>query len=149
MPSSDGTYWTTDESLFLSLEGGKEVADWFGFVPSFHDATLDRLELANGNGALTLKAFRMTDKVDANGYFVLDRRANVDIILSGISGLRLYGDATSIIQELGFRRFTASNDEWETVNGPMPGDIEIRWESNYGLEGSVFAREVRFGLRPT
>ena len=79
MQPTNGAYWTTDEELFLACQGGRAVADWFGFVPSFHDATLDRIELAGGNALLAFRTFRMTDEVDAEGFFLLDRHAVVTV----------------------------------------------------------------------
>ena len=57
----------TDENLFASLPGGKAVIDWFGFCPSFHDATLERVEFSRGKAVIVLKTFRMTSETDANG----------------------------------------------------------------------------------
>lgn len=148
MPSSDEIYWTTDEDLFLALDGGKKVADWFGFVPSFHDATLDKLTLSGGSGTISLRAFRTTSEVDADGYFVLDKHALVDIFLDDITGIILDGDATSIVLDLCVRRLPASNDDWKTVAGPVAGNIEVKWESSCGLRGGLCARNVRFSLNP-
>lgn len=148
MPNSDNTYWTTDEAFFLALEGGKEVADWFGFVPSFHDATIEKLELSGNNGKLSLKAFRMTDVIDAAGYFILDRHAVVDVLFQDITGVVLKGDAAAVIQEFGLRKLENPNGIWETTAGPVTGDIEARWECSVGLEGALYARSVRFALNP-
>ncbi len=46
----------TDENLFASLPGGQAVIDWFGFCPVFHDGTLERLELSDGNDANSLRS---------------------------------------------------------------------------------------------
>jgi hypothetical protein len=148
MPSTDGNFWKSDESVFLALDGGKEIAEWFGFVPSFHDATLSGLELSNGGGIISLKAFRMTSEIDANGYFVLDRHALVDITLNGITGISLKGDANSVIQDFGVRRLAAESGSWGTIPGPDVGDIELCWESSWGLEGVIYASSVGFRLRP-
>lgn len=148
MPSSDDIYWTTDEALFLALEGGKEVADWFGFVPSFHDATIKKLELSGSDGKLSLKAFRMTDMVDVAGYFILDRHAVIDVLFQDITGVVLKGDASAVIHDFGLRKVENPNGIWETTAGPVTGDIEARWECSSGLEGALYARSVRFVLSP-
>jgi hypothetical protein len=148
MPSTDNRYWTTDEKLFASFEGAKELVEWFGFIPSFHDATLEKLEIADRNAVLSLKSFRMTNAVDASGFSVLDKHALVGIQLDGITGISLSGDATSIISDLGVRRVSTSSIAWRSVAGPGNGDVEVSWESSVGLEGSIFARSVRFSLQP-
>lgn len=149
MLGTDGVYWTVDEDLFLSLDGGKMVAEWFGYVPSFHDASMSKLELRDGHAELALQCFRMTNEVDEKGYFVLDRHVLVNIHLSGVTGVTLSGDASSAVHELAIRRVEFKQGQWGMVAGPVPGDFEVRWESNYGLEGAIFARDVHFLLVPT
>jgi len=148
MQGPDGNYWTTDNDLFLGLGGAREVVDWFGYVPSFHDATLIKFELGKGSAQFALQSFRITNEVDEKGYFVLDCHALVTVHLSGVTGVSLMGDASSTIQELGIRRVVVSQTGWDTVAGPAVGDYEVRWESSWGLEGAIFARDVRFSLAP-
>jgi hypothetical protein len=148
MMNSDGTYWSTDKELFAALPGGQAVIDWFGFVPSFHDAELDRLELAKGGATIVLRAFRMRDAVDAKGLFVLDRHAVVTLHLSNVTGVHLTGDAASILSELGINRVGAAPAGFSTCAGPNAGDIQVSFESSYGLEGSIYAREVSFSVDP-
>ncbi len=138
----------TDDALFLDLPGGQEVADWFGFIPSFHDATLERLNCGGGNATMTLRAFRMTGRVDPDGFFILDRHALVEIGFAGVTGLFLCGDAQALIFRLTVRRSLPPSAPWRTVDGPREGDTVVRWESTLGLEGCIHARGVRFTLRP-
>jgi hypothetical protein len=149
MHGSEGVHWTTDDDLFLSLEGAKAVADWFGYIPSFHDASIDRLELGNGAAELALRYFRMTDEVNERGYFVLDRHALITIHLHGVTGVSLTGNAGASVDELGIRRVAVEQTGWDSVAGPDIGDLEVRWKSNVGLQGAIFARDVRFSLVPT
>lgn len=149
MPTTDNIYWTTDEAVFLKLEGAKELVDWFGFVPSFHDATLEALELGSTTARLKLKAFRMTNEVDPKGFYILDRHAFVIIQMSGLSGVALRGEPSSIISGLGVRRVSARPTNWESGVGPALGDFEVGWDSSWGLEGTLYARDVRFELEPT
>lgn len=148
MTNCDGTPWSTDMKLFAALPGGQAVIDWFGFVPSFHDAELDRLEVAKGAASIALRAFRMTDAVDAKGVFVLDKHAVVTLHLSDVTGLHLTGNAASILSELGIRRVGAAPAGFSTCGGPTAGDIEVSFETSYGLEGSVFARALSFSFDP-
>ncbi|WP_245447173.1 hypothetical protein [Methylobacterium sp. 17Sr1-1] len=141
---------TTDKALVASLPGGQAVIKWFGFCPSFHDATLDGITIAGGNASLTLGAFRMTDRTDEEGYFILDRHAQVVIHMRRVTGLSLTGDAASIISELTVRRLPATPDrsEWPTCTGPAAGDIEVAFGTSIGLTGSFYAGDVEFELRP-
>jgi hypothetical protein len=147
MPSSD---WVPDEALFASLPGGQKVIDWFGFCPVFHDGALDRLEVFGGGAALTVRTYRMTSKVDAEGFYVPDRRAAVTLQMGGVTGVKLEGDAGSIISELVIRRYVADGDQsaWETCDGPRNGDIEIGFNTEVGLYGSIYARDLAFELHP-
>jgi len=82
MSSSD---WDNDENLFASLAGGQAVIDWFGFCPRFHDASLERLEIVNGNVLVAIRAFRMTDELDQQRRFICDRHALVTLKISEVS----------------------------------------------------------------
>ena len=140
--------WHTDADLFASLPGGDKLIDWFGFVPDFHDATLEKLDISGGSVTLVLAVFRMTREVDAAGYFVLDRHALVTITLSGVSGIVLNGDASSIIFELRIRRISSALEGWPTCGGPEEGDFEIDFSSSYGLYGRLFSRSLAFEVTP-
>ena len=139
-----------DNDLFASLPGGQAVIDWFGFCPDFHDGTLDRLELSGRDAVLTVKASRMTDKVDAEGYYVLDRHVLVTLRMRSVTGLKLDGDAGSIISVLLIRRMpeTPDQSDWQTCGGPVQGDIEVAFDTAIGLYGSIFAKELEFALQP-
>ena len=148
MVSLDGTHWSTDRDVFAALPGGPAVIDWFGFVPSFHDAELDCLSVANGTASLTLKTFRMTGAVDATGVYVLGKHARVTLDLFDVTGLSLKGNAASVLIELGVRRIDAAPSGFDTCEGPRTGDVEVSFESSYGLMGSIYVRGVRFSVSP-
>jgi hypothetical protein len=57
-------------------------------VPRFHDAELFEITFfGKGAGRLCIHAWNMTDKVDAQGYFVLDKHAVVTLALEGVSAM--------------------------------------------------------------
>ena len=147
MPSSD---FSTDEELFASLPGGQAIIDWFGFCPSFHDGRLERLELLGGDAILTVRTFRMGEKKDADGFYVLDRLASVTLRFHSVTGVKLEGDAGSIISQLSIRRVTtaAARSDWDTCIGPAPGDIEVAFDTAVGLYGSIYAKQLAFELCP-
>lgn len=144
------SYRNTDEGLFASLSGDRTVIDWLGYRPTFHDAELERLEIAAGNVALTLRTFRMTKQLGPQGYFVLDRHSLVTMRMSGVSGIKLTGNASSIISELRIRRLDADEaaSNWETCGSPVSGDIEVTFDTSFGLYGSIYAKELVFELQP-
>lgn len=140
----------TDVELIASMPGGRALIDWFGGGPSFHDGVLERLEIAAGGATLTISTFKMTDRVDASGHFILDRHAVVTLTLTGVTGLRLEGDAGSIISELTVRRTETDppRDEWPSCAGPAAGDIEVAFDTSVGLFGTFFAKGLAFSLEP-
>ena len=142
---------STCESLFASFSGGQDVIDWFGFCPDFHDASLDRIEVASGHATLAMHAFRTTSEVDAAGFFIRDRHVLVTLRMGRVTGVRLEGDAGSIISELVIRRMgaAASPADWQTCAGPQVGDIEIAFDSSVGLFGRIYAKDLTFELHPT
>lgn len=148
MQDADGIRWSTDSQLLTELPGGLALLEWFEGVPFFHDATLDRLEIADACVTIKLRAFRMTSEVDEGGHFILDKHAVVAIRLSGVTGIAMKGDASAIISELGIRRLTVDTAGWQTSAGPKRGDFEVSFESSYGLEASVFARGLTFQTTP-
>ena len=146
-PSSD---WATDERLFASLPGGQAVIDWFGFCPDFHDGILERLELSGANAAITVRTWRMGPAVDTEGYFVRERLALVTLRLLGVSGVKLEGDAGSIISELLIRRVEADPppSDWQSCAGPVRGDMEIAFDTAMGLYGTMYTKGLAFELHP-
>ncbi|MDR7220574.1 hypothetical protein [Aminobacter aminovorans] len=75
---------------FAEIPGARELIAWFGFVPHFHDAELFDIELSSRrSGYLKIRAFRMTDKVDDKGYFILDRHVLVTLTLESIGEISL------------------------------------------------------------
>jgi len=143
-------YWKTDEELFASLLGGQAVIDWFGFCPDFHDGELEKLELSGGNATLRVRTHRMTSETDAKGFIVLDRHAVVTLHMRGVTGVKLGGNADSIILDLVIRRLQTDGvrSDWETCAGPIAGNIEVVFDTAIGLYGSIFTKELEFELQP-
>ncbi|MBB6488604.1 hypothetical protein [Rhizobium lusitanum] len=142
--------WDNDEHLFASLTGGQAVLDWFGFCPRFHDAALERLEIANGSVLLAIRAFRMADKLDRQRRFICDRHARVTLLMNAVSGIKLNGSAASIIFDLRIRRLAADEaaSNWETCDAPVKGDIVVTFDTSVGLHGLIYTKDLAFGLQP-
>ena len=138
-------------AVFQSIPGGQDLLDWFGGPPSFHDAEVLSLLLdRSGPSMLKLHGWVMTDRVDDEGYFVLDRHAVVTFFLEEIA-------------DLGLERFTAQN----VIHGlrlrgvPLPSTapnlasihragevLEIELEDCYGLSGTIWARSLSVHVQP-
>ena len=143
--------FATDKELFASLPGGQAVIDWFGSCPGFHDAVLEKLELSGGDASLFVQAHWMTKDIDERGFYVLDRKALICLHLRKVTGVRLEGDASSIISGLYIRRLSAdaAATDWPSCGGPRAGDIEVTFDTAVGLYGSLYAKELTFALEPS
>ena len=121
------------------LPGARAVIDWFGRFPRFHDAELLEIVLAAGTSRLHIHAWNMTDRVDANGYFILEKHAVVTISLQEISFIDL------------------KNPQWPTALPSIIADLEITktpsgyavdWGTAYGIDGSLHAKKISFAIEP-
>jgi hypothetical protein len=120
-----------DADAFISVDGAQALIDWLGFVPSFHDAELLDIELfSNRLGRLRLHAFRMTDKVDDKGYFILDRHVLVTLTLEEVRQISLdYFELRGIISRL---QITKTDKRYR-----------VEWQSSYGVDGTIVAKNLR------
>jgi len=124
-------------SFLHDIPGGKPLLEWFGRVPRFHDAKLLEINFSsNGAGLLRIHAWNMTDKVDAKGYFVLDKHAIVTLTLEGVRAINCtdFDMVPGIIFDLEI----AKADE----------DFRVEWSASYGVTGLVIAKHARINLAP-
>jgi hypothetical protein len=126
---------STETSLH-NIPGGRELVDWFGHVPRFHDANILGISLtSDGQSSLRIHAFRMTNEVDDKGYYVLDRHVVVTITLEAVTYVNLSDfNLPGIISGLGV--------------SAAEGNIQLAWTGSYGVEGTIRAKQVRFDLQP-
>lgn len=128
-------YWAPDFELMRGFIGAAELDEWFGFTTDFHDSELIECRVKEGQARLVLAAFRITSRMDANGYYVLDKHAAVTLHLEGVSSCRV-DDIPTTVLELGFRR----------CDGDL---IELAYDDVCGGRGSIMARNVRIEFLPT
>lgn len=126
----------TNELALSDLPGGRELVDWFGFAPRFHDANLLEISLiSSGPSHLRLHAFRMNSDTDEQGYYRLDKHALITITLDDVTQIHLSDfDVPGIISDLRFLN--------------VEGEIEVGWTSSYGGDGYLRAKQVRLGFVP-
>src|SRR3974390_2937307 len=78
------------ETTYDSIAGGRELIDWFGYVPRFHDAELLEIMLASkGPSTLRIHTWRSTDKVADRGYYICDKHIVVTMGLEAVSYIAL------------------------------------------------------------
>jgi hypothetical protein len=77
------------------------VVDLYGQWPMFHDATVSNYVAPTQESqslAITVHTWQMTDKVDANGYFVLEKHALVSFRFDAIFDVEMAAfDADNIL----------------------------------------------------
>ena len=126
---------TGEPTVLHDIPGGRALFDWFGRVPRFHDAELLEITLAsNGPSTLRIHTWEMTDEVDAQGYFVLDKHVVVTVTLDQVTHVSLTDfNLPGIIADLKITRVEEA--------------YQFTWEGSYGVEGALRAKQVSFDLQ--
>jgi hypothetical protein len=126
----------TSHSILQGIPGGAALFDWFGRVPRFHDAKLLEIALSsNKPSTLRIHAWEITDQVDPQGYFVLDKNVVVTITLHRVMRVALSDFSLPAI--IGFFEIT------KTESG-----YQLAWDVSYGVEGSIAAEQLSIELSP-
>jgi hypothetical protein len=126
----------TSESTLRDISGGKALFDWFGRVPHFHDAEVLEITLSNkGPSTLRVHTWEITDKVNAQGYFFLDKHVVVTITLEEVTQVAL--DDFNLPGIIGFLEIMK-----------IEGGYRFTWDASYGVTGSLQAKQARFDLAP-
>ncbi|TDR94549.1 hypothetical protein [Enterovirga rhinocerotis] len=124
-------------SVFHDVPGGAALVDWFGHAPRFHDAVLLEIGFASkGRGMLRIHAWTMTDAVDAEGHFILDKHAVVTLALQDVSRI----DCTDfdMVPGIIFDLSISQVDE----------HFHIEWNASYGIVGSIRSKQMEISFRP-
>jgi hypothetical protein len=118
------------------VEGAKEIVEWFGYWPSFHDGEVVSIELNRaGSSSIKVHAFEMTNDLNDSGHYACTKHAVVNFILEGIDALSLEGfNHQNVISALVLRK---ADDIYELVLGGC-----------YGVEGRIKAANVRIAFEP-
>jgi hypothetical protein len=92
------------ETLQL-VENGKALVEAMGFWPSFHDANVMEALRDADAFAVTVHLFAMTDQVNSDGYYILEKHHLVTIALHGVQSNSLPSDySTDCLDGLSFQR---------------------------------------------
>lgn len=128
------------DSIYSSIAGGKELVNWFGRVPDFHDAEILDLHLKRaGASTLRIHGWNMTSKVK-NKKFVLEKHAVVEFSFGWIVNL----ERDQFNQQNAIDRLEVSR-----VRHQEKLDVyEVSWEPAYGLGGLIQAVDLTISYYP-
>jgi hypothetical protein len=119
------------------VEGFQTLADWFGSTPTFHDGQVLSLDIDFPREAvLVIHAWRIMDRVDADGYFETEQDFVATIRMGGVTKLDLETDydGPGIVSAL---TTVALGDE-----------IQLQIYSSLGVEGRIKAQRASIAFLP-
>ena len=118
------------------VPGAVELSNWFGGFPSFHDANADLQVSGGGTGWLKVFGFRMTDKVDAKGFFVSEKHFAATFFFDEIRSISLadFLPGLSILYGLDIKK--------------AGEDFVMTFDSSYGMAGTIVSRKLRLEFEP-
>jgi Immunity protein 50 len=119
-----------------NVKGAKNLFDWFGYWPRFHDAEVISLCLnRRGASSLVLHAWEMAREIDENGHYVLAKHIVTEFLMKDIGGLSLSGfNHQNVISGLAIER---------VENG-----YRLTLEDCYGVTGTIDTTEISIRLTP-
>ena len=124
------------DSSVLNLAGAKQVMDWFGFWPSFHDAEILNISFDRENASrIRVHYFATNAKVNKNGYYATEKHAIVSFIIEDPTHVEIYG-------------FNQQNVMSSIAVTPVETGYEIQLVGCYGISGHITAKNLRFELEP-
>ncbi len=109
------------DEAWKRIDGFQDLVDWFGHVPSFHDGYLLSLKIDFPAWAvLVLHGWGMTDRMDARGYFELEKHFVATFRLDGLVKIDLEDTdhAGAIVERL---TIDAAGDQLEFAINPILG----------------------------
>lgn len=119
-----------------SVAGAKELRDWFGYWPSFHDAEVISLHLnRRGPSSLLLHTWEMTKEVDKQGYYISAKHVIVEFLLREIA-------------DLNFSGFSHQNVLSGLSVEPVEDGVRLTLQDTYGIGGTVVAKQISIRQTP-
>lgn len=122
--------------ILETVDGARNLFDWFGSWPSFHDAEIISLRLnRRGLSTLVVHTWEMTKDVDEKGYYILEKHVVVEFNMKEVAGLDLNGfNHQNVIFGLGIER---------TESG-----FRLTLDNCYGIAGELEAELTSIRLIP-
>jgi hypothetical protein len=125
--------------LSVALEavtGARELFDWFGYWPDFHDAEIIRLRLeAGAPSSILIHTWEMTNEIDAKGFYELRKHVVVEFVIEAISTINLQDPWDHSIL------FDLSIDKSDS-------GFRLSFSSSYGLSGTIEAQGLSLRITP-
>jgi len=119
-----------------AVDGAKNVRDWFGYWPTFHDAEVIHLHLnRKGASSLAIHTWEITSEVDEHGYYVLTKHVVVEFLMKDVFGLSLNG-------------FSHQNVLFGLAIEKIEDGYQITLDDSYGIAGTIDAKHVSIRLAP-
>jgi len=118
------------------VAGSRELLNWFGYWPNFHDAEVIRLHLnRRGESSLVVHTWEMTKEVDERGYYILTKHVVVEFLLEQVSGLNLTG-------------FSHQNVLFGLTIEPADNGFRLSLDDSFGIAGTIDAEKISIRLTP-
>jgi hypothetical protein len=126
------------------VPGAKDVIEWFGYWPTFHDAEVLSISLDRLRGCrVAIHAFETTAEVDRSGHYVAVKHAVVTF-----SGEGLPRDENGI-SNIRIEFFNHQNVlSSASVHKRPPEGYELVLEGCYGVDGSIVCERMSVALEP-
>jgi hypothetical protein len=118
------------------IEGAKDLFDWFGYWPSFHDGEVIEMQLCRSSlSSIKIHTWETTKEVDTQGYNVMTKHVVVGFLFKGISTLSLSGfNNQNVLSGLALEK--------------ADGGFRLILDECYGLAGTIEANEISIRLAP-
>jgi hypothetical protein len=122
-------------SILHKLPGGSQLEKWFGYVPNFHDAEVESIDLRRSPELSTLRVhtWHTSDDVDENGYFRRERHATVSFTFSVIGQLEISG--------WNHQNVLAGLEVTEGAEGYV-----ITLDGTFGVDGQIVAKKLSIAV---
>lgn len=138
-------------TLYSTVPGGPELLEWFGYVPTFHDAEIVSFDLRRrSESILRVHAWRITDEVDERGHFVRDKHVVVSFVMEDVLDLKLDSFShQNVVSTLKLQR-PVDHPEHKPYSfyRPSADDFEIEIDQTYGIGGFIICRRVSITMTP-
>ncbi len=123
--------------IISTIPGAKELKEWFGYWPSFHDAEIVSLSVHRSEQSVLSIYFWNTDweQVLPDRHFFHDKHVVVHFNMKGVFDLDL-------------NEFNHQNVIDGLIFEKIEGGIEILLSGCYGLCGSISCESVEISLTP-
>ncbi|HEY9715969.1 MAG TPA: Imm50 family immunity protein [Trichormus sp.] len=117
-----------------NLPGAIEVINWFGYMPSFHDAEVIEICLRrDADSSIAVHCWHTSNELDEHGNFVQIKDAVVTFILTEVSDLAL-------------NEFNQQNVIFSLDVTSVDDGFVLEMQGSYGVAGTISAKSISVRL---